>query len=56
MRWLGENKDEVEERLFLRRRDLLTEVTLAFFDTTTLYFQGQGGQGLGQRGYAFNGG
>ena len=55
MRWLGENKDEVEERLFLRRRNLLTEVTLAFFDTTTLYFQGQGGQTLGRRGHSKEG-
>lgn len=52
MRWLGEHKDEVEERLFSRRRDLLTEVTLAFFDTTTLYFEGQGGQTLGRRGHS----
>ena len=55
MRWLGENKDDVEEELFARRRDLLTEVTLAFFDTTTLYFHGQGGQFLGWRGHSKEG-
>jgi len=55
MRWLGENKDEVEEALFARRRDLLTEVTLAFFGTTTLCFHGQGGQFLGWRGHSKEG-
>ena len=36
------NKDLIEEVLFERRRDLFTEVELAFFDTTSLYFEGQG--------------
>jgi hypothetical protein len=44
-------KDLLEERLFDRRRDLFTEVELVFFDTTSLYFEGQGGESLGQRGY-----
>ncbi|TLM98567.1 transposase, partial [bacterium] len=44
MRWLGDVKDEVEERLFARRRDLFTSMTLAFFDTTSLYFEGRGGE------------
>lgn len=52
MRWLGEAKDEVEEALFARRRDLFTELSLAFFDTTSLYFEGQGGQSLGQYGHS----
>lgn len=43
-------KDLVEEALFERRRDLFTEVELVFFDTTSLYFEGQGGE-LGQRGH-----
>lgn len=30
IRWLGGHQDEVEERLCARRRDPLTEVTLAF--------------------------
>lgn len=44
-------KDVLEEWLFERRRDLFTEVELVFFDTTTLYFEGQGEEGLGQRGH-----
>lgn len=52
MRWLGDNKDTLEEMLFHRRRDLFTQSTLAFFDTTSLYFEGQGGQTLGQRGHS----
>jgi transposase len=43
-------KDLVEEAVFDRRRDLFTEVELVFFDTTSLYFEGQGGQ-IGQRGH-----
>jgi len=52
MRWLGEAKDEVEEVLFARRRDLFTEMSLAFFDTTSLYFEGQGGESIGQYGHS----
>lgn len=44
-------KDLVEERLFARRRNLFTDLVLAFFDTTTLYFEGQGGETIGQRGH-----
>jgi len=52
MRWLGEAKDEVEEALFARRRDLFTDLSLAFFDTTSLYFEGGGGESLGQYGHS----
>ena len=52
MRWLGDSKDIVEEVLFHRRRDLFSEFTLAFFDTTSIYFEGKGGQSLGERGYS----
>ncbi len=52
MRWLGEVKDQVEERLFQERRNLFTELSLAFFDTTSLYFEGQGGESLGRHGYS----
>ena len=45
-------KDVVEERLFERRRDLLTRLDLVFFDTTSLYFEGAGGQTLGRHGYS----
>jgi transposase len=52
MRWLGDAKDTVEERLFQMRRDLFTELSLTFFDTTSLYFEGQGGEMLGQFGHS----
>ena len=45
-------KDVVEERLFAHRRDLLTRLDLVFMDTTRLYFEGAGGQTLGQHGYS----
>lgn len=45
-------KDLFEERLFSVRRDLFSSLDLVFFDTTSLYFQGQGGQTLGQRGHS----
>src|SRR5262249_2897636 len=45
-------KDAVEERLFAHRRDLLTRLDLGFMDTTSLYFEGAGGQTLGQHGYS----
>jgi transposase len=44
-------KDHIEEALFERRRDLFTEVDLVFFDTTSLYFEGAGGEDLGERGF-----
>ncbi|MBU4447029.1 MAG: hypothetical protein KKD99_00485 [Proteobacteria bacterium] len=52
MRWLGDHKDAVEETLFRRRRDLFTDLSLAFFDATSLYFEGRGGESLGQFGYS----
>jgi transposase len=45
------NKDLIEEALFERRRDLFTEVDLVFFDTTSLYFEGCGGETIGRRGH-----
>ena len=45
-------KDVVEERLFAHRRDLLTRLDLVFMDTTSLYFEGLGGQSIGQYGYS----
>jgi transposase len=44
-------KDQIEEALFARRRNLFTGLSLAFFDTTSLYFEGEGGESLGQRGH-----
>jgi len=43
-------KDRIEEALFARHRDLFTELDLVFFDTTSLYFTGQGGQTIGRHG------
>ena len=40
-------KDVVEETLFARRRDLFSTLDLVFMDTTSLYFEGAGGQTLG---------
>ena len=45
-------KDVVEEELFARRRDLFSKLDLVFMDTTSLYFEGAGGQTLGQRGFS----
>ncbi len=66
MAWLGEEveekpdgalaprcvKDLIEERLFDRRRDLFTDLSVVFMDTTSLSFYGQGGQTLGEYGYS----
>jgi len=43
-------KDTIEERLFVKRRELFTELEMVFFDTTSLYFEGAGGQTVGQYG------
>ena len=67
MAWLGEElddqraatplvprctKDVIEERLFARRSDLFSELDIVFFDTTSLYFEGEGGETLGQYGHS----
>lgn len=66
MAWLGEStgesselptaqrriKDQIEEQLFERNRDLFSEIDLVFFDTTSIYFEGEGGSTLGQRGFS----
>ncbi|HWT82584.1 MAG TPA: IS1634 family transposase, partial [Candidatus Methylomirabilis sp.] len=44
-------KDQVEEGLFRRRRDLFSELALVFFDTTSIYFEGEGGDELGRLGH-----
>jgi transposase len=49
---LRTRKDLIEEELFARRRDLFTDVELVFFDTTSIYFEGEGGEALGQRGHS----
>ena len=45
-------KDLIEERLFARRRDLFSELSVVFLDTTSLSFTGAGGESLGHRGYS----
>jgi hypothetical protein len=40
-------KDLIEERLFQHRRDLFSRLDLVFMDTTSLAFEGAGGQTLG---------
>ena len=45
-------KDEVEERLLARRRDLFSSLDLVFFDTTSLRFDGRGGRELGRWGHS----
>jgi hypothetical protein len=59
MAWLGEAigpgrvmTDAIEETLYRHRQPLFGEVSLAFFDTTTLWFEGRGGATLGQRGHS----
>ena len=68
MAWLGEElpaaeqtnrtlvpgcvKDLIEERPFARRRDLFTDLSVVFMDTTSLYFEGEGGAELGERGHS----
>jgi hypothetical protein len=45
-------KDRIEEQLFQRRRNLFTNLDLVFFDTTSIYFEGAGGETIGQRGHS----
>ena len=45
-------KDLIEERLFQHRRDLFARLDLVFMDTTSLVFEGAGGQCLGRHGYS----
>lgn len=66
MAWLGEEleekpegalaprcvKDVVEEKLFDCRRDLFTDLSAVFMDTTSLSFYGAGGETLGEHGYS----
>jgi hypothetical protein len=59
MAWLGEDlgqgrtmTDAIEEALYRHRQLLFGEVSVAFFDTTTLWFEGKGGETLGRRGHS----
>jgi len=59
MAWLGavdeqgrSTAEAVEEALYRHRQPLFGAVSIAFFDTTTLWFEGAGGESLGQRGHS----
>jgi hypothetical protein len=64
MAWLGEEiagddsgqarhcTDAIEEALYQHRKSLFGALSIAFFDTTSLYFEGHGGATLGQRGHS----
>ena len=45
-------KDLIEEALFARRRNLFSGLDLVFFDTTSIYFEGRGGESIGQNGHS----
>lgn len=45
-------KDVIEEDLFRRRQDLFSGLDLVFFDTTSIYFEGEGGETIGQWGHS----
>ena len=46
------NKDLIEEMIFFEHRDMFTHLNLVFFDTTSIYFEGHGGDTLGERGFS----
>jgi hypothetical protein len=46
------NKDLIEEDIFKTWRDLFSGLELVFFDTTSIYFEGEGGEALGERGFS----
>jgi hypothetical protein len=45
-------KDIIEERMFDHRKNLFTDLDLVFLDTTALYFEGEGGKTIGERGHS----
>jgi len=45
-------KDVIEEDLFLARRDLFSGFDCVFFDTTSIYFVGEGGETIGELGHS----
>ncbi|MFZ2447721.1 MAG: IS1634 family transposase [Syntrophobacteraceae bacterium] len=45
-------KDLIEEQLFRGQRHLFQGLDPAFFDTTSFYFEGEGGEAIGARGYS----
>jgi transposase len=45
-------KDVIEEGMFHARGDLFMGLDLVFFDTTSIYFEGEGGETLGEKGHS----
>lgn len=45
-------KDVIEERMFDYRRNLFTDLDLVFLDTTSIYFEGEGCQTIGELGHS----
>jgi transposase len=45
-------KDVIEEGIFSERRDLFTGLDLVFLDTTSIYFEGTGGETIGRKGHS----
>jgi transposase len=45
-------KDDMEEQLFSLRRNLFSDLSMVFFDTTSLYFEGEGGLHIGRFGHS----
>jgi transposase len=45
-------KDVIEEKLFACRADLFSGLSMVFFDTTSIYFEGDGGAETGSLGHS----
>ena len=45
-------KDKIEELIFFHNRDLFSKLDMVFFDTTSIYFEGKGGDWFGKRGFS----
>ena len=45
-------KDRLEEAMFLHNRHLFSGLNVVFFDTTSIYFEGAGGDTLGKKGFS----
>jgi transposase len=45
-------KDVIEEQMFDRRKNLFSDLDFVFMDTTALYFEGEGGKTIGERGHS----
>ncbi|MCK4818874.1 IS1634 family transposase, partial [bacterium] len=68
MAWIGESidigiskktrgyqqfiKDRIEYLLFTKNRDLFSTLEVVFFDTTSIYFEGEGGHTIGEYGHS----